>query len=160
MIRLHARARRGERAHDSAPGGWRRLSVLGALCGAGMVAAMSIPAATATRIFLAFLRAVLVPELRRSHPGATMLMGNLSARQPKAVATVLTKAGFKLLHLPRYSPDLSPIEPGWSKLKSALRAAAARTHDALDAARAPALDSITQADARGWFNHCGYSFPN
>ena len=158
MTRLYARARRGERAHGSAPGGWRRLTVLGALSGEGMIAAMSIQAATTTRVFLAFLQAVLIPELRRRHPGATVLMDNLSAHKPKAVETALTKAGFKLLYLPRYSPDLSPIEPGWSKLKSALRAAEARTRETLEAALAPA--SITPADARGWFNHCGYSFPD
>jgi transposase len=158
MTRLYARARRGERAHGSTPGGWRRLTVLGALSSEGMVAAMSIPAATTTRIFLAFLRAVLVPELRRRHPNATVLMDNLSAHKPKAIATTLAEAG--LLYLPRYSPDLSPIEPGWSKLKSALRAAEARTHEALEAALAPALDSISPADARSWFNHCGYPFPN
>jgi len=160
MTPLHARARRGERAHGSAPGGWRRLTVLGALSGAGMIAAMSIQAATTTRVFLAFLQAVLIPELRRRHPGATVLMDNLSAHKPKAVETALTKAGFKLLYLPRYSPDLSPIEPGWSKLKSVLRTAEARTRETLEAALAPALDSITPADARGWFNHCGYSFPD
>ena len=160
MTRLYARARRGERAHGSAPGGWRRLTVLGALSGDGMIAAMSIQAATTTRVFLAFLRAVLVPELRRRHPNATVLMDNLPAHKPKTVETVLTEAGFKLLYLPRYSPDLSPIEPGWSKTKNALRAAEARTPEALEAALAPALDSITPADARGWFNHCGYPFPN
>jgi transposase len=160
MTPLYARARRGERAHGSAPGGWRRLTVLGALSGEGMIAAMSLAAATTTRVFLAFLQGVLIPELRRRHPGATVLMDNLSAHKPKAVEIALTKAGFKLLYLPRYSPDLSPIEPGWSKLKSALRAAEARTRDTLEAALAPALDSITPADARGWFNHCGYSFPD
>lgn len=160
MTRLYARAPRGARARGSAPGGWRRLTVLGALSGEGMVAAMSIEAATTTRVLMAFLQSVLIPELRRRHPGATVLMDNLSAHKPKQVETALTKAGFKLLYLPRYSPDLSPIEPGWSKLKSALRAAEARTRDALNAALAPALDSITPADAHGWFNHCGYSFPN
>jgi transposase len=84
----------------------------------------------------------------------------LSAHKPKAIETVFTEAGLKLLYLPRYSPDLSPIEPGWSKLKSALRAGEARTHEALEAALAPALDSISPANARGWFNHCGYPFPN
>jgi len=80
MTRLYARAPRGERARGSAPcGHWRRLTVLGALSGEGMVAAMSIAAATTTRIFLAFLRAVLIPELRRRHPNATVLMDNLSA---------------------------------------------------------------------------------
>jgi transposase len=125
-----------------------------------MVAAMSIAAATTTRVFLAFPRGVLVPELRRRHPNATVLMDNLSAHKPKAVETVLTEAGLKLRYLPRYAPDLSPIKPGWSKAKNALRAAAARTPEALDAALAPARDSITPADAQGWFNHCGYPFPN
>jgi transposase len=160
MTRRYARAPCGERAHGSAPGGWRRLTVLGALSEAGMVAGMSIAAATTTRVFVAFLQSVLIPELRRRHPGATVLMDNLSAHKPKEVETTLTKAGFKLLYLPRYSPDLSPIEPGWSKLKSALRAAEARTPEALEAALTPALDSITPADARGWFNHCGYPFLN
>jgi transposase len=159
MTSLYARARCGERAHGSAPGGWRRLTVLGALSGAGMVAAMSIQAATTTRVFLAFLQAVLIPELRRRHPGATVLMDNLSAHKPKAVESALTTAGVKLLYLPRYSPDLSPIEPGWSKLKSVFTAEA-RTRETLEAALAPALDSITPADAPGWFNHCSYSFPD
>jgi hypothetical protein len=97
MTRLYARAPRNERARGSAPcGHWRRLTVLGALSGEGMVAAMSIEAATTTRVFLAFLRAVLVPELRRRHPNATVLMDNLPAHKPKTVETVLTEAGFKL----------------------------------------------------------------
>jgi transposase len=156
---------RTERARGVAPCGhcWR-LTVPGALSGAGMVAAMSaamsIAAATTTRVFLAFPRAALVPELRPRHPNATVLMDNLPAHKPKAVETVLTAAGFKLLYLPRYSPDLSPIEPGWSKAKNALRATEARTPEALEAALAPARDSITPTDAQGWFNHCGYSFPN
>jgi transposase len=160
MTRRYARAPRGERARGSAPGGWQRLTVLGALSGEGMIAAMSIAAATTTQVFVAFLRAVLLPELRRRHPNATVLMDNLAAHKPKAIETVLTEAGFKLLYLPRYSPDLSPIEPGWSKLKSALRTAEARTRDVLEIALAPALDSITPLDAHGWFNHCGYLFPN
>src|ERR687885_2380534 len=105
---------------------------------------MSIAAATTTRVFVAFLQTVLIPELRRRHPNATVLMDNLSAHKPREVETALTGAGFKLLYLPRYSPDLSPIQPGWSKLKNVLRTTEARTSEALDAALAPALDSITQ----------------
>ena len=119
---------------------------------------MSIQAATTTRVLLAFLQAVLIAE-RRRHPGATVLMDHPSAHK-KAVEAALAKAGFKLLYLPRYAPDLAPSEPGWSKLKSALRAAEARTRETLETALLPALDSITPADARGWFNHRGYSFPN
>jgi transposase len=87
-------------------------------------------------------------------------MDNVSAHKPKVVESTLTTAGVKLLHLPRYSPDLSPLEPAWSKLKSALRTAEARTSDALQTALASALDSIASADARGWFNRCGCSFLN
>jgi transposase len=161
MTRLYARAPRGERARGSAPcGHWRRLTVLGALSGEGMVAAMSIEAATSARVFLAFVRAVPVPELRRRHPNATVLLDNLAAHKASAVEAALAEAGLKLLYLPRYAPDLSPIEPGWSKAKTALRAAEARTPDALETALAPALDSITPTDARSWFNHCGYAIPN
>jgi transposase len=155
-------AARAGRARGSALcGHWRGLTVLGALSSEGMAACHERAfRATTTRVFLAFPRAVLVPEPRRRHPNATVLMDNLSAPNPKAVETVLTKAGFKLLYPPRHSPDLSPIEPGWSTAKSASRAAEAGTPEALEAALAPARDSIALADARGWFNLCGYPLPN
>jgi transposase len=87
-------------------------------------------------------------------------MDNLSAHKDAAVEATLTQAGLNLLYLPRYSPDFSPIEPSWSKLKSKLRTVAARTAETLEAALAPAIDSITADDARGWFNFCGYPLPN
>jgi hypothetical protein len=62
--------------------------------------------------------------------------------------------------MPSYSPDLSPIEPGWAKVKSYLRRVAARTVKALEQALGPALDSITPQDAAGFFRHCGYLYPN
>jgi transposase len=157
MARPQARAPRGRRACGTVPfGGWRRLTVLGALSSDGIVATMSIEAATSTAVFLAYLDRVLVPELRRCKPDATVVMDNLRPHKAKAVAARLEQAGLGLLYLPRYSPDLSPIEPGWSKLKTRLRAKAARTIDALDAELGPALDAITPQDAAGWFRHCGY----
>src|SRR5690349_25176815 len=65
-----------------------------------------------------------------------------------------------LLYLPAYSPDLSPIEPAWAKMKAHLRRIAARTVETLQQAIAPALDSITAQDARSFFRHCGYACPN
>jgi transposase len=62
----------------------------------------------------------------------------------------------KLLFLPPYSPDLSPIEPAWSKVKALLRRSAARSYDALLDAVVSALGAITRDDARGWFRLCGY----
>jgi transposase len=59
--------------------------------------------------------------------------------------------------LPTYSPDLNPIEGMWSKLKAHLRAVAARTQEALEAAIATGLFTVTHQDAAGWFRHAGYS---
>lgn len=160
MVRQHGRAPKGERARGSAPAGrWRRLTVLGALAADGVAAAMSVERATDTAVFLAFLDRVLIPELVRTEPGAVVVIDNLSPHRAPAVRERLEAAGLGLLYLPRYSPDLSPIEPMWAKLKGLLRAAAARTVDALQAALAQALGRISAADARGYFRHCGYAEP-
>ena len=69
---------------------------------------------------------------------------------------LLEERGCSLLFLPPYSPDFSPIEEAFSKLKALLRRAKARTKEALVEAMGRALDEITPEDARGWFGHCGY----
>ena len=160
MARTHGRAPKGQRACGAAPAGrWRRLTVLGALGADGVAAAMSIERATDTAVFLAFLDHVLIPELRRTKPGAVVIMDDLSPHKAPAVRERLETAGPELLHLPRYAPDLSPIEPLWAKVKAALRAAAARTVAALEAALGEALAAVTAADARGFFRGCGYAAP-
>jgi transposase len=65
--------------------------------------------------------------------------------------------GLGLLYLPAYSPDPSPIEPGWPKVKTRLRGKATRTKEARKAELGPALDAITPQDAHGWFQQCGYA---
>ncbi|WP_442946128.1 transposase [Noviherbaspirillum sp. Root189] len=65
-------------------------------------------------------------------------------------------AGAILMYPLPYSSELSPIENCWSKLKTKLRSAKARTRQALDEALAAAIDSISDADAQGWFKHCDY----
>ena len=158
MTRRYARAPKGRRAVGAAPcGSWRRLTVLGALGTEGVLAAMTIEAATSTAVFPAFLDRVLIPELVRTKPGAVAVMDNLSPHKAAAVRARLEAAGLGLLYLPRYSPDLSPIEPMWAKLKALLRAQAARTVAALDKALGPALDAVTARDARGFFRGCGYA---
>ena len=160
VVRTHARAPRGQRAYGTAPAGrWRRLTVLGALGADGVAAAMTVEAATDTAVFLAFLDQVLIPELARAKPGAVVVMDNLSPHKAPAVRQRLEAAGFELVYLPRYSPDLNPIEPMWAKVKAALRGAAARTIGALEAALADALDRVTPGDARGFFRGCGYPEP-
>jgi transposase len=160
MTRAFARAARGQRAPGKVPWGhWRRLTIIGALGLDGVLATMSIPAATSTAVFLAFIEQVLVPALR-PRPEVLVVMDNLPAHKAEAVRGALDRAGLSHRYLPPYSPDLNPIEQAWSKLKTRLRAAGARSHEALNDALGPALATITAQDARGWFQLCGYQSAN
>jgi transposase len=160
MTRSYARAAPGERAVGKVPGGhWERLTLIGALTLDGVVASMSIAAATTASVFLAFVEQALIPALR-GRPGAMVVMDNLGAHKAERVRRALEAAKIAYRYLPSYSPDLNPIEPGWSKLKGWLRAKAARTLEALEAELGPALATITAQDAQGWFRLCGYSSPN
>ena len=160
MTRRFARARRGERARGAVPfGRWRRLTLVGALGLGGLVAAMTVAAPTDTAVFRAFVEQVLAPALR-DRPGALVVMDNLAPHKAAAVHEAIRAAGLAPRLLPRYSPDLNPIEPAWSKLKTRLRAEGARSREALDAALGPALAAITDRDARGWFRFCGYPAPD
>ncbi len=156
LTRSHARAPRGRRAVGRVPGGsWRRLTILGAMARDGLVAVMTVAAATTSAVFLAFVEQVLVPALR-ARPGALVVMDNLAPHKAAGVRAALRRAGLEHRYLPAYSPDMNPIEPCWSKLKGALRAAEPRSLDALDDALPGALDTITPDDAQAWFQHCGY----
>ena len=94
MVRTHARAPRGRRAHGTAPAGtWRRLTVLGALAADGVAAAMTIERATDAAVFLAYLDRVLIPELVRTKPDALVILDDLSPHQAPAVRRRLEAAG-------------------------------------------------------------------
>lgn len=156
MTRLRGRCPRGQRLRCGAPHGhWRTTTVIGAVRVDGTTAAMAIEGATDTEVFRAFVREVLVPTLR---PGDIVVMDNLAPHKNELTIALIEAAQASALFLPPYSPDLNPIELMWSKVKAALRAAEARTHDALLDALASALDSISASDARNWFAHCGYNF--
>ena len=135
-------------------GRWTRLTIIGGLSLEGLVAPMSIPSACDTDVLVAYCRHVLVPVLR---PGQIVVMDNLSVHKAPRVRRLIERAGCRLLFLPPYSPDFSPIEPAWSKLKTLLRSIGARTLDALDAALTAVVDQITPRDAHGFFRHCGYA---
>ena len=161
MVRRYARAAPGERARGSAPfGRYARLTIIGALCLAGgLLAPMSSTSAMNTELFLGYLDQVLIPELVEKKPGAIVVLDNLKPHLAAEVREKLEAAGLGLLYLPPYSPDFAPIEQAWSKVKTLLRGAAARTRDALESALAAMLDRITATDAHGWFAHCGYAVP-
>jgi transposase len=123
-----------------------RWSILGALSLEGIQAVMTIEGSTDAQVFLTFVQTILVPTLR---PGQIVIMDNLSSHKVDGVQDAMLAAGARLAYLPSYSPDLSPIEECWSKLKEFLRAKAARTHELLDQAITEALDIITPQDAQG-----------
>jgi len=161
MARLYGRSPRGTRAPGTAPcGSWTRLSVLGALGHAGVLAAMSVEGATSGAVFRAYLEQVLLPALRERKPDAVLVMDNLGAHKTPEVRELLDGSGFPYRYLPSYSPDLSPIEPAWAQVKAELRRVAARDEDALHQALGPALDRVSAANARAYFRHCGYERPD
>ena len=149
MTRLYARCTGGARIHETTPDGrWKILTILGAISTRGMIATMTIEAATDREIFLAYLDEVLCPKLRL---GDVVVMDNLSSHKVKGVRERIETAGAQLLYLPPCSPDLNPIEKAWAKLKQLLRTAKARTKDALDQAIAQLLPLLTAEDAKAWF---------
>ena len=134
-------------------GYWERLTVLGGLTLGGLTACLSVEGAADTPVMVAFVEHALVPTLR---PGQVVVLDNLSIHRVPRVRQLIEAAGCRLLFLPAYSPDFNPIEQAWSKLKTLLRTAGARTTAALHDALAGVVDAITAADARAFFTHCGY----
>jgi len=103
--------------------------------------------------FLAYVEQVLAPELK---PGDVVVMDNLPAHKVTGVRAAVETAGARLLYLPPYSPDFNPIEMAFSKLKSHLRKAAARTVDDLWDAIAESLDLFTAQECANYFENAGY----
>ena len=154
MTRRYARSLCGTRAFGSAPRNWGdNVSILGALCLRGTLEPMCVNGATDGRVFLTYLKNVLLPQL---WPGAVVVMDNLGAHKVKGVREQIEAAGARLLYLPSYSADFNPIEMAWSKLKNFLRKVAARTSEALDRAIGEGLHAVSAQDAYGFFKHCGY----
>jgi transposase len=155
MTRLYGRAPRGTRVIDSVPyNDGPHLTMVGALGLHGLEAVMTVEGATDADVFLAYVEHVRAPTLR---PGDIVVMDNLRAHKVTGGQPMIEGRGARLLSLPPYSPDRSPIEPAWSTLKPSLRTAKARTREALEAAITQALSRITAADAHGWFSYCGYT---
>jgi transposase len=121
----------------------------------GTTACMALEGTTDTEAFRAYVRDVLVPALR---PADIVIMDNLSPHKSDQTLSLISAAGAEVLFLPAYSPDLNPIEMMWSKIKTLLRGAEARTISDLISAIGRALAQITSKDALGWFTSCGYSF--
>jgi transposase len=154
---IFARAPRGERAFGKAPRNWgKNVSLVCAIDAGGVKPSMSVEGAVDARAFEAYVEYFLVPKLAR---GQIVVMDNLSVHKSKRVERLIEGAGCELVFLPPYSPDFNPIEEAFSKAKSILRKAGARTREALVEATGWALDAITPEDIRGFYSDCGYRLP-
>jgi transposase len=155
LTRLYGRAPRGERVVGSAPQNYgSNTTLVGVLGIEGVEAAASFEGATDGITFRTFVEKLLAPSLSS---GDVVVMDNLAAHKVKGIREAIESRGATLIYLPPYSPDFSPIEQCWSKVKTFLRAIGARTRDKLNEGVGQAFDLVTQADSRGWFSHCGYA---
>lgn len=154
LARRRARAPRGERAYAILPRNTGpNTTIIASLSLGGMGETMTVEGATNSVVFEKYLEKVLAPSLL---PGQIVIADNLSAHKSQRARELVEAKGARLWFLPAYSPDFSPIENAFSKLKSCLRKAGARTKEALETAIAEALKAITPQDAQGYFQHCGY----
>jgi transposase len=154
---LRAWSRRGDRARCAVPRNrGKNTTLLSSMSVEGMGPSLAITGSVDAQVLEAYLERILLPELC---PGRIVVMDNLSAHKTQKVGELVEGAGCELLYLPPYSPDLNPIEEAFSKIKGILRKAEARTREALVEALGPALSSVTEEDARGFFVHCGYGTP-
>jgi transposase len=155
LTRLYGRAPTGERVIGTVPQNYgQNVTMLGALGIQGVQAVMTVDGATDAEVFRTYVKRVLGPTWA---PGDIVVLDNLAAHKARGIQQALARRRARLLFLPPYSPDLSPMELCVSKLKTALRAAKARTREALETAIQKALETITAVDAWNWFKHCGYA---
>ena len=154
MARRYGRAPRGERALGAVPHGrWRTTTVVAALRSDGITAPLVMEGSINGPAFLACVEQFLAPALR---PGDVLVLDNLSSHKVAGVREAVEAAGATLRHLPPYSPDLNPIEQVFAKLKEALRAAAARTTEALRAAVGEKLAAFPPDECARYLAHCGH----
>jgi transposase len=157
MTRLHGRCAKGKRLVAKVPHGPRKTFtfVAGLRCD-GIIAPCLLDGPIDGESFLAWIEQFLVTSLR---PGDIVVMDNLSSHKDPAIRRAVRTAGAKLFYLPPYSPDLNPIEQAFSKLKTLLRKANARSFEAIEVAIRNLLKELTPQDCRNYFRKAGYHQP-
>src|SRR4051812_30332479 len=148
MTRTHGRAPAGQRVYTDTPGHWDSITLISGMRLSGVTATLAFPGATNTDVFETYVEQVLVPELR---PGDVVIWDNLKPHQSEEAIEAIEAAGAEVVPLPPWSPDLTPIEEMFSKVKGSLRSAAARTKETVYAAFGSALHDVTLDDIAGWF---------
>ena len=141
-------------AYGAVPRNWgKNTTLIAGLTLSGIQAPFILEGAIDTLALETYVEQVLAPSLS---PRQVVVLDNLSVQKGERVRQMIEARGCQVLFLPAYSPDLTPIEEAFSKLKTWLRRLGARTREALEEAIAQALQQITVQDAYGWFWHCGY----
>jgi putative transposase len=153
MAALRGWAPRGSRLKAKAPGSWKTMTFLAALRHDRIEAPWLLDGPINGEAFKVYVEQVLVPTLA---PNDIVVMDNLGSHKAKAVRQAIRGAGAKLIFLPKYSPDLNPIEQVFAKLKHLLRKAAARTPDAVCAAIGELLATFRPPECANYFTNSGY----
>jgi len=148
MTRNYGRAPAGKRVYADTPGRWESITLTCGMRLCGAMAALAFPGATNTAMFEDYVAEVLVPELR---PGDVVIWDNVKPHKSEEAIEAVEGAGARVVSLPPYSPDLTPIEEMFSKVKNVVRSVAARSTDAVYAAFASGLHDVTLEDIAGWF---------
>jgi len=115
---------------------------------------MTLPGALDTAAFNAYCEQLLIDAVQ---DGDIIVLDNLTAHRASRIEQIVSERGGRVLWLSPYSPDYSPIEKMWSKLKTYLRRVKARTQEELEQAIGEGLKMITVSDCEGWFRNCGYA---
>lgn len=154
MARPYGRSPRGERCRSAVPHGhWKTTTFTAGLRSDGLIAPLVLDGPMDGDAFLAWVEQSLAPSLRH---GDTVIMDNLPAHKVQGVQEAIEGVGANLRYLPPYSPDFNPIEMVFSKLKTLLRAAEARTLPDLWQAIADALKRFTPNECRNYLVAAGY----
>lgn len=154
LTRLYARAVGGARTTEAVPRNYgASTSIISTLGVGGARATMLIEGSVDTQVFNTYCQEILRPTLKA---GDVIVLDNLGAHRASRIEEITRSCGAQVIWLPPYSPDYSPIELMWSKVKTYLRRVKARTQDELEKAIGAALETITATDCLNWFRHCGY----
>jgi len=155
MVRLYGRCARGERLVGHVPQGhWKTITFVAALRQHGMTAPQTIDGSMTGKKFLTYVEQCLAPTLKRKD---IVMIDNLPAHKAAGVREAIEARGAKLRYLPKYSPDLNPIEMSFSKLKADLRKAAERTIPRLRRRIGRFARTLTSREASNYFSHAGYA---
>ena len=148
MTPAYGRATRGHRVEAVRPASWESVTLVTALRAEGVRAPWMVEGAVDAAKFVRYVEDSLVPVLK---PGDVVVFDNLRAHHRPEVYVAIERAGASVLPLPPYSPDLTPIEEMFSKVKGAMRSAAGRTKETVYAAFGSALHDVTPENIAGWF---------